>query len=97
MSPRQTRQHQLPLGLLASVVVGEEGEGAEVDELVAKSPLHLPENVSCVGRRAASRRRAPMATRMRKRSTQQRKLTLSVQTRTGRARCLQGACNVSDD
>ena len=76
-------------------VVGVDGEGAGVDAL-AKSPLHLPENVSCVGRWAASRRRAPTATRMRKRSTQ-RKAERERANLQRQVRRLQGALNVSDD
>jgi hypothetical protein len=85
INPLQTRCHQLPLGFLAAGVVGKAGEGAKVDARRGKSPLHLPENVSCAGRWDASRQRAQMATRMRKRSTQQSKLSVRVQTRTVRA------------
>jgi hypothetical protein len=45
INPLQTRQHQLPLGFLAEVVVGKAEEGAKVDARRDKSPLHLPENV----------------------------------------------------
>ena len=87
INPLQTSCHQLPLGFLAAVVVGKTGEGAKVDARRDKSPLHLPENVSCAGRWDASRQRAQMATRMRKRSTQQSKLNVRVRTRTGRCVC----------
>jgi hypothetical protein len=48
--------------------------------LVDKSPQYLRGNVSCVGKWAASRRRAPKAIRMRKRSMRKEKPSVSVQT-----------------